>query len=67
MLTEGFLVEGPTWAPNGRVLSFYRQMPADARGKQVTKLFTIDLTGFNEREVATPIDGSDPAWSPLIQ
>lgn len=67
MLAEGFLVEGPTWAPNGRVLSFYRQMPADARGKQVTKLFTIDLTGFNEREVATPIDGSDPAWSPLIQ
>lgn len=67
MLAEGFLVEGPTWAPNGRVLSFYRQMPADARGKQVTKLFTIDLTGFNEREVPTPIDGSDPAWSPLIQ
>lgn len=66
MLTKGFLVEGPTWAPNGRVLSFYRQSPADARGKVTSKLFTIDLTGFNEREIITPVDGSDPAWSPLI-
>ncbi len=66
MLTKGFLVEGPTWAPNGRVLSFYRQSPADARGKVTSKLHTIDLTGFNEREIVTPIDGSDPAWSPLI-
>jgi TolB protein len=66
MLTKGFLVEGPTWAPNGRVLSFYRQSRADSRGKVESKLFTIDLTGFNEREIVTPIDGSDPAWSPLI-
>ena len=66
MLTKGFLVEGPTWAPNGRVLSFYRQSRADNRGKVESKLFTIDLTGFNEREIVTPIDGSDPAWSPLI-
>jgi TolB protein len=66
MLAKGFLVEGPTWAPNGRVLSFYRQEPADARGTVSSKLYTIDLTGFNEREIVTPIDGSDPAWSPLI-
>ncbi|MFQ5775223.1 MAG: Tol-Pal system beta propeller repeat protein TolB [Kiloniellaceae bacterium] len=66
MLTKGFLVEGPTWAPNGRVLSFYRQTPADERGRLTSKLYTIDLTGFNERELMTPVDGSDPAWSPLI-
>ncbi len=66
MLAKGFLVEGPTWAPNGRVLSFYRQEPANAAGIVSSKLFTIDLTGFNEREIVTPIDGSDPAWSPLI-
>jgi TolB protein len=66
MLTKGFLVEGPTWAPNGRVLSFYRQTPADARGRVTSKVYTIDLTGFNERELITPVDGSDPAWSPLI-
>ncbi len=66
MLTKGFLVEGPTWAPNGRVLSFFRQGRADNRGTVITKLHTIDLTGFNEREIVTPVDGSDPAWSPLI-
>jgi TolB protein len=67
ILTESFLVEGPTWAPNGRVLMYFRQQPTDdqGRGGQV-KLFSIDLTGFNEREVMTPVDGSDPAWSPLI-
>jgi len=67
LLTNGFLVEGPTWAPNGRVLMFYRQTPSDAQGKGgQSRLFSIDLTGFNEREVITPLDGSDPAWSPLI-
>ncbi len=66
MLTSGFLVESPTWAPNGRVLSFFRQDPSDAQGRVRSRLYTIDLTGFNEREVSTPIEASDPAWSPLI-
>ncbi len=66
MLAKGYLVESPTWAPNGRVLSFFRQTRANAQGQFSSKLYTIDLTGFNEREVLTPIDASDPAWSPLI-
>ncbi|MEP4379020.1 MAG: Tol-Pal system beta propeller repeat protein TolB [Alphaproteobacteria bacterium] len=65
LLTRGFLVEGPTWAPNGRVLMFFRQEKSDARGLGGTpRLFSIDLTGFNERELGTPVGGSDPAWSP---
>ncbi|MBM3534969.1 MAG: Tol-Pal system protein TolB [Alphaproteobacteria bacterium] len=67
ILTESFLVEGPTWAPNGRVLMYFRQQPTDDQGRGGSvKLFSIDLTGFNEREIITPVDGSDPAWSPLI-
>jgi len=61
ILANGWLVEGPTWAPNGRVLAFFSQ---DQRG--VTKLHSIDLTGYNERILKTPMDGSDPAWSPLL-
>jgi TolB protein len=67
LLTKAFLVEGPTWAPNGRVLMYFRQTPSDTRGEGGTsRLYTIDLTGYNEREVITPQDASDPAWSPLI-
>ena len=67
LLAEDFLVESPTWAPNGRVLMFYRQTPTDSQGRGGTsKLYSIDLTGYNEREIPTPTDGSDPAWSPLI-
>jgi len=60
-LAQAYLVEGPTWAPNGRVLAFFREEP----GGQ-TRIHTIDLTGYNERELKTPQDASDPAWSPLI-
>src|SRR5258708_17547049 len=67
LLTQAFLVEAPTWAPNGRVLMYFRQTPSDAKGKgSVTRLYSIDLTGYNERKVITPQDASDPAWSPLI-
>ncbi|HWA46794.1 MAG TPA: Tol-Pal system beta propeller repeat protein TolB [Dongiaceae bacterium] len=61
MLSQSWLVEGPTWAPNGRVLAFYTQ---DQAGR--TQLKSIDLTGHNERVIKTPMDGSDPAWSPLL-
>ncbi len=63
ILTEGFHNEGPTWSPNGRVLMFFRESPGAGGGP---RLYTIDLTGYNERQVATPAFGSDPAWSPLI-
>ncbi len=64
-LSKSWLQDGPTWAPNGRVLMFYRQSDAWGRGGKV-RLYSIDLTGFNEREVVTPTEGSDPAWSPLL-
>ncbi|MBK18719.1 MAG: Tol-Pal system beta propeller repeat protein TolB [Rhodospirillaceae bacterium] len=63
LLTKGFLVEGPTWSPNGRVLMFFRQPRAGAGGSK-PKLFSVDLTGYNEREIKTPTAASDPAWSP---
>ncbi len=62
LLAQGFLVESPTWAPNGRVLMYFAQ----ARNGGRTRLYSIDLTGYNQREIITPQDASDPAWSPLI-
>jgi TolB protein len=65
ILTESFLDEGPTWAPNGRVIMFFRQQPGAEQQSGRTRLWSVDLTGYNEREIITPTDGSDPAWSPL--
>ena len=62
VLTEGFHNEGPSWSPNGRVVVFFRESRGATGGP---KLFSIDLTGYNERQVATPAFASDPAWSPL--
>lgn len=62
ILTTGFHNEGPTWAPNGRVLMFFSSKPGGG-----PHLFTIDLTGRNEREIQTPEDASDPAWSSLLE
>jgi TolB protein len=66
MLASGFLVEGPTWAPNGRVLAFFRQQPSSAGRAGSATLHQIDITGRFERQMPTPTDASDPAWSPLI-
>ncbi len=67
ILSESFSVEGPTFAPNGRVLMFWRETAAhDNRGGGYSsRLVSIDITGFNERVVPTSTDASDPAWSPL--
>ena len=66
LLASGFLVEGPTWAPNGRVLMYFRQEKSSKRSAAPVKLYSIDLTGYNERRIVTPADASDPAWSPLL-
>ena len=67
LLDDGFLVEGPTWAPNGRVLMYFEQQPTNRDGTGGrARVLSIDLTGFNKREMLTPQEGSDPAWSPLI-
>lgn len=67
LITNGFLVESPSWAPNGRVLMFYRKSPFrnDGTGGD-SRLYTIDITGYNERQLLTPNSASAPAWSPLL-
>src|SRR3546814_16139071 len=62
ILTSAWQDEAPTWSPNGRVIMFFRT----AQGSGRTALWSVDLTGVNERRIPTPLDGSDPAWSPLL-
>lgn len=63
LITSAFHVEGPSWAPNGRYLVYFKE--ASVGGGRSAKAYKVDLTGYNERQLDTPGDASDPAWSPL--
>jgi TolB protein len=62
LLTTSYLDEGPTWAPNGRVLMFERGDPGSN-----AHLWTVDITGRITKPVPYPTSASDPAWSPLLE
>ena len=61
VLTSGWQDEAPTWAPNGRIIQFFRTTRNSGR----SGLWQVDLTGRNERRLPTPVDASDPAWGPI--
>ncbi|MBI1301997.1 MAG: Tol-Pal system protein TolB [Alphaproteobacteria bacterium] len=63
LITNAYHVEGPSWSPNGRALMYFKEVPKGDRRE--ARLYTIDITGYNERWLKTPQDASDPAWSPL--
>ena len=67
LLTENFYQEAPSWSPNGRVLVFYRETKSGKKGEGFSaKLWSIDITGYNERRLNTKSDASDPSWSSLL-
>jgi TolB protein len=61
MLASGYLVEGPTWSPNGRVIMFSHLDYA-----RNEKIFSVDITGHNKRRIWTPQNAIDPEWSGRI-
>jgi len=63
LLTNSWQDEAPTWSPNGRVIQFFRT--SQGRGGR-SSVWQVDLTGVNERRLPTPLDGSDPAWGPIL-
>ena len=67
LLTENYYQEAPSWSPNGRLLVFYRETKTNKDGEGFSaKLWSIDITGYNERELQTQTDASDPSWSSLL-
>lgn len=66
ILTEGYMVEAPSWSPNGRVLIYTRGEEHSRARLGRSKLQTIDLTGYHERDLNLPIESSDPFWSNLM-
>jgi TolB protein len=64
-IAQGYHVEGPTWAPNGAVLMYFKQQWIGTTQSR-SRLYSIRVTGQNEHEINTPTDASDPAWSPSL-
>ena len=65
ILSQGYMVDGPSWSPNGRSLIYFKSEPDQGGSLGRTQLYTIDLFTYRERMISTDGDASDPAWSPL--
>lgn len=64
LIAQGYLVESPAWARNGRILAFTKgSRSSKTRVNGLGRIYTIDFTGHNERIIPTPNDASDPCWS----
>lgn len=66
IIASGYLVESPCWSPNGRVIMYAKGWSSSSKASGKNKIYAIDLTGHNEREVKTLTDASDPEWSKLL-
>ena len=62
ILASSFHAEGPTWAPNGRVIMYF----SDPGGNDGPRLYSVDIWGRNLQQIPTESFASDPAWSPLL-
>ncbi len=62
ILVEGFHNEGPTFAPNGLYVMFFR----DSGGTGGPKIYMTDIFGHGEFLVPSPNYASDPSWGPLM-
>ena len=62
ILTDSWQDEAPSWSPNGRVIQFFRT----TQGSGKASVWQVDVTGVNERKIPTPLEGSDPAWGPIL-
>ncbi|MFT3996248.1 MAG: Tol-Pal system beta propeller repeat protein TolB [Asticcacaulis sp.] len=62
LLTSSYLEEGPTWAPNGRYIMFFREPPG-----AMPSLWMVEASGRIERAVPYSGGASDPAWSPRLK
>ncbi|MDR3155571.1 MAG: Tol-Pal system beta propeller repeat protein TolB [Holosporaceae bacterium] len=58
VLASGYMLEGPTWSPNGRIVMYAQQ---DYSRRE--KICSVDITGNNRHEISTPGDAIDPEWS----
>ena len=65
LIADGYMVESPTWSPNGRRIIYYEQVP-QSNGEDKLFIKSIDVSGYTKSTMKLPTLASDPAWSPLL-
>jgi TolB protein len=66
IVARGYLVEGPTWSPNGRVIMYSKQLKGFKNNPGKVNLYSVDITGYNEKIIKTKNQASDPSWSSIL-
>jgi len=67
MITTGYLVEGPTWSPNSRIIMYTREMGPIGKTRSRSYIYMVDLIGYFEKQIPTPHEASDPEWSDTLE
>lgn len=62
ILTDSYLDEGPSWAPNSRALAFSRK----TKNASLPSIHIVDIMSGKTRKLPTPHGASDPDWSGLL-
>ncbi len=63
IIADGYHMEGPTWAPNGRYVMYFRE----GGGSGGASIWLADVTGTVQVQVKTQGFASGPAWSPMLR
>lgn len=64
LLAQGYLLQTPSFCPNGRVIMYCRQTPLE-QGMR-SRLVMIGTDGYNQRAVSNTGNATDPAWGPVL-
>lgn len=68
ILSGGWFMESPSWAPNSKRLVYYETEKADDNIERISHLRSVDIYGRNIYEIEVPdgINPMEPTWSPKL-
>ena len=66
ILASGYLIESPSWAPNGRLLIFTTTNRGGNGVAKKSRLYMVDITGRYHKMLNVSEDATDPMWSDRI-
>jgi len=66
ILASAYLIESPSWSPNGRLLVFSTTNRKGVDNVKKSRLYMVDITGKYHKSIKTPGDAADPMWSSRV-